>query len=401
VRLLRDSRLPDAIPTEELVRRLQQDVNAALPELIDLMVAGRVPALEADEKPQTLSVPQRDHLLAALATLPSAALSAQSERLLEAESPEVGARAVASRLLALGGRAEDLTQVIALATPDAVMPLEPRCEDALEWSVEALLEKDPEATRRLLLHRGSGLTPPTLPPVMRALADDGDPAGLEVLLGCARRQPNQRLEVFAQARRLGGSGDRDVDLAFARLLREHLDPDQSNLARAAILVLGELDDPECALTLIGLLEDPRVAAEAHWALCEITGLRLVADPARWWCWYEEEQRFFALYYAECLGDLHGRHGGRAVAAIRELSRHRLRRHEVAEELAAALHAAPPTRRRLLCNALEALGSGRAVPALTEALGDPDPVVVAAARRALSTLTGCDPSLASTPPPDPE
>ena len=87
IRLLRDSRNKDAPPLEELLARLRKDVAAAHPALVDLLVTGRVPALEEEESGQTLSVPQRDMLLLACASLPGGALLSQVERLLKPEEP--------------------------------------------------------------------------------------------------------------------------------------------------------------------------------------------------------------------------------------------------------------------------------------------------------------------------
>jgi HEAT repeat protein len=389
LRLLRDSRRPGAPMCDDLALRLRQDVGVAHPALVDMLVAGRLPALREDESAQTLSVHQRDLVLKALGHVSERALLRHAERLLKPLTPPDAARAVAIRLLALGAGKDSMGRMFGIACPDKNAPIERACEEALEWSIEFLLATDPSGTRDGLMRLLNGANVPLLPATLRALGDHGDPAGLEVLLLIAERHLLLRNQVFAQARRLGASGDSGLDQRFATLARRHLDPNEPNLARSAALVLGELCDPGCVPELIELLGKPQVSMEAHWALGRISGLGLTADRDPWRLWYAGEKVFFGGPYEECLNDLHGSHRGRAAAAIRELSRHRLYRHEVAAELALALKQAPPLRRRLLCNALEAMASLPTAPTLVPLLEDPDPAVAAAALRALGVMTRLD------------
>ncbi|MFT7678175.1 MAG: HEAT repeat protein [Planctomycetota bacterium] len=386
LRLLRDSRNKDAIPQEELLQRLRQDVSAAHPALVDLLVAGRIPATREEESVQTLSVPQRDTLLEVFGSLSGSSLRSEVERLLEPEEPELMARAVAMRLITLGAGSNDLSQVFELATPAEEPRVEAALADALEWSIEYLLGTEPAATRRRLQSlagRGSSLL---LPSILRALGDDGDPAGLQVLLPIVERHTDLRVLAFAQARRMGPSGDEDLDQRFTSFLRGHLGTAEPKLARSAALVLGEFSDPGSVEQLIELLGGPAASSEAHWALGRISGLGFSLDQDRWKHWYKKEVEFFERSYDTCLRNLHGPHPGRAVEAIRELSRHRLYRHQVAVELAIALRQSAPARRRILCNALEAMGSRPSAASLVPMLDDSDPVVVEAALRALKAVT---------------
>jgi len=389
IRVLRDSRLPDSAPTDVVVQTLRGEIAVAHSELIDLLVAGRVPALEEEEEAQTLSVPQRDMVLEALASLPSGTLLTQAERLLvteDQEVPEIAARAVASRLLAMGGGSESMRLIFSILAPLPGASANGRCMDALEWSIETVLAADRGSAHIALRLELFNIPKSLMASVLRALGDDGDPSGLEIVLVIAERFPGARIQAFAQARRLGASGDPDLDQWFGALLRRFLDPGKPNLARSAALCLGELADSECVGDLIDLLEGSSAQSEANWALCRISGLRLGPSQERWRQWYDDEIAFFRDSYEDCLGDLHGPDRGRAVYAIRELSRHRLHRHRVANELVLALDDAEPSQRRLLCNALEAMGSRPSAPALVRFLDDPDPVLVAAALRALRTLT---------------
>ena len=57
--------------------------------------------------------------------------------------------------------------------------------------------------------------------------------------------------------------------------------------RKACLVLGKLGDRQATRDLIDrLYEEQGVAADAHWALLQITGLHLRADPELWELWWE-------------------------------------------------------------------------------------------------------------------
>lgn len=389
IRLLRDSRSKDAIPEEELMPLLRSDISAALPALVDLLVEGRIPALDEAESVQTLSLPQRDIVLEVMDSLSGSALLTQVDRLLKPEEPSVMARAVALRLLALGAGSNRVPQLFELAAPLKGGELEPACTDALEWAVEYLLVSEPRSTRNRLQSLSGRESNLLLPTVLRALGDNGDPAGLQVLLPIIERHAELRLLAFAQVRRMGPSGDEDLDQRLTGLLCGHLSMAEPKLARSAALVLGEFSDPASVEKLIALLEDSPASGEAHWALGRISGLGFALDQDRWEHWYKKEVEFFERSYDTCLRNLHGPHPGRAVEAIRELSRHRLYRHQVAAEMAFVLREGTPGLRRLLCNALEALGSEPTAASLVPLLEDPDPVVAEAALRALKAVTQLD------------
>ncbi|MDA1265499.1 MAG: hypothetical protein O2816_10520 [Planctomycetota bacterium] len=389
VRLLRDSRVPQGRAVGFFEAGLAEVAPDSVPTLVRILVERSVPGLDDGEQPQTLSGPQLELIMQALAGADPAVLLAEIPALVVQEESTPEQRAAAVRLVALAGDSDQLVQVLNLtANPDEVR-YGSALHAALDWSLLRCLQQAPNQTQRALKARVGLLVDHQAVACARALAEAGSPVGLEVLLPIARRFPGVRTEVLAHARRLGSSGRADLDQEWAEFLIGFLHADEGNLARAAALTLGSFDHPSGVGALVAGLGSSVLASESHWALQRLTGLRMPLDPARWNRWFAGEERFFHADYDQNRNALHGRDAARAVAAIRELSRHRYRRHEIARELALALRDAPSERRRMLCNALEAVGSLEGSAALIDALEDTDPTTSSAAYRALRTITGFD------------
>ena len=60
VQALRDTRSKPTPSVEETYGILVAELGTALPEVVEILVAGRLPGLGEEESFQTLSVPQRD-----------------------------------------------------------------------------------------------------------------------------------------------------------------------------------------------------------------------------------------------------------------------------------------------------------------------------------------------------
>lgn len=387
--LLRESRTPAGRSAEFFERGLAEAAPRAVPALVQVLVDGQVPALEDGERVQTLSQPQRTLVLGALEHADPAQLLSRVPGLTEGDEPSERELATAVLLTGLARDVDGLSDVLGWSAerPESRWA-SPRC-DALEWALASWLERGQKRTLSALSSHVGLLMDHQATRCAKVLADHGSPMGLEVMLSLAERFPAVRTEVLAHARRLGSSGRKDLDQEWGSFLIPLLGSGEENLARAAALTLGAFDHPDSVATLVRGMEDATCAQEAHWALQQLTGLRMPHDVQRWQRWYAGEEKFFHAEYDQCRQALHGPNDARAVAAIRELSRHRLRRHEIAEELGAALLGAPDTRRRLLCNAIEATGSLEGVGALLLTIEDRDETTRAAAYKALVAITGMD------------
>lgn len=383
---LRDSRLRGAPPVAETVAAIAEQAATCLPELSALLVDQSVPALSADQRPQVLSVPQRDILLAAFESLPPASLRQEAKRLLQVDSGPHTRRAVI-RLLGTCATAGDMADLVSLTRPEPNAAPGALELQALRRSLTCIVRRDPRAMDELadLIHDQE---PSLVSTALEVIGEVGDPRGLELLLEVATRSQDLATLAIAQVRKVGRARRPEVNHAFGELLRSDLDPNEPSRCQAAIIALGELGHFAAAPRLIDLLQDSEALREdCLWALRRMTGLRFSDDPMRWRRWHGLELAWYVREYPYLVRDLHGRDPVRATAAVTAISSHRIHRHELAEELARALLEATPARQRALCAALCAMGSEEGVPALVEVLGFAVGDVRLAAQRALVSLTG--------------
>ena len=387
VQWLRASRLQGAPPVAHTVAGVAEQAAASLAELSALLVDQTLPALTDDQRPQTLSVPQRDMLLAAFASLPPAALRQEARRLLQLDSGARTRQAVI-RMLGVCASAGDVHDLVALTRPAPEAAPGALELQALRWSLTRIVLWDPRGMDELAeLIRAQD--PSLISTAVKVIGEVGDPRGLELLLEVANRSEELAALAISQVRKVGRAQHSEVNQAFGELLRHDLNSAEPARCQASIIALGELAHFEAVPQLIHLLQNSESLREdCLWALRRMTGLRFSDDALRWRRWHEMETAWYERELPYLLRDLHGRNPTRATAAVTAISGHRIYRHELAEELALALYRAPSARKRALCAALSAMDSEVGVPALLDTLGLPEEEVVRlAAHRALRSLTG--------------
>ena len=103
-------------------------------------------------------------------------------------------------------------------------------------------------------------------------------------------------------------------------------------------------------------------------------------------WMEDELRWFADHERPTLRELRSGDLATVTQALQRLSQRRLFRDRLATAVLGLLEERNPVLRRMGCKALGSLGEPLAVPRLTEALGDRDDEVAAAAQAALERIT---------------
>lgn len=174
-------------------------------------------------------------------------------------------------------------------------------------------------------------------------------------------------------------------------LRRFLDHKDWTLRRASAKAMGELWDVESIPRLIELLEDENkgVRDNALRSLKRMSGLRFHADRSRWSKWFEREDAWLQNESPQLVGKLGSKDNVEVFGAIRSISRKRLFRDEMSEELATILLHRTPEIKRAGCIALQQLGSTRATEPLVDALEDPDIGVRKAAWSALTSITHQD------------
>lgn len=390
VALLRASRAKDGPSTDEVVARLHGLGAAALEPLLDLLIARRIPPLVEGERLQTLSVPQRDMILATLARWsPRSSLTKIEARLSTENSPAV--RLAAIYVYSAVGEARDLARIGQLALgsePDAAQPAE-LSEDlasAVRTAHAAILRRDPSGFRwlRAEIDRAPACMQV---PVLFAVGDTRDPCGIDVLARVLAFHPQLADMVVAQARLLGRSCDAEANRALAQEVRPYLDNERVELACAAIRSLGELGDDDLAPRLVQLLESdrPAIADSAHWALRRLSRLELPKQAGPWKAWLRSEQDWWANDSERLIVGL--TRGSRAtrVQSVAALGSRTWRRTELALEVAAALADKDPLVREQACSALGQLGSPVVSEALINALEDETAKVRVAARAALAAI----------------
>ena len=169
---------------------------------------------------------------------------------------------------------------------------------------------------------------------------------------------------------------------------------EEGVPRLAALALGKLEDIESLPDLMGLLdsEDALESKAAHESLCWISGSDLGRTSSAWRRWLSGEQNWLSNVAPSQLAQLSSGDRLAVHRALRELQRHPLYRHEFAPEVAQLLYAADEDLAVAGCEALAALGSREALPALIESLALPDCALREAVLRTLQSLARRDPAL---------
>jgi HEAT repeat protein len=177
-------------------------------------------------------------------------------------------------------------------------------------------------------------------------------------------------------------------------LRARLSAPDDGLARLAAMALGKLEDRDALEELIELLssEDALEVKAAHEALRGISGSDLGAQPSAWRAWLAAEEAWWQEHAPVELQRLASGERKLVHRALQELQRHPLYRHESAPQVAQLLQEEDDLLVLAGCDALGALGSREALPALIDALALSEGALRAAVLRALQPLARRDPEL---------
>lgn len=242
-----------------------------------------------------------------------------------------------------------------------------------------------------LEHEWPYLAPELRAAAVRALGGAGGAEALRFLAELLDRSGAATGLLLAQMGRAAEGVERGLALDVALKVRPLLLEEEEGILKSAAILLGRLEDPGSVPVLIALLDSDSAAvrSNAYWSLKRITALSLPPDGAVWSAWLRRESSWWTRRAPQAFSDLAAREAAAAAEAIREVAEHRLDRHRIARELAAALAHPAPNVRRLACESLLRVGTLEALPNLIVALEDPSPEVRASAHAALHGLTGSD------------
>lgn len=387
--VLRGLRSKEQADAGVLAGRLASPGNAAWPLLFDVLVTRRVPAHEPEDLPQILSEVQERVILLAIGELDRSFVLDRIGALGDVGDDPARALAVMGCLGAVG-RVNDLLALFELARPDEDESLAPDRAAALRRATAAILGRDERSFEQLLHLRR--LTPVELLPVLvAAVGDARDGRGLRYLSEISYWHEDLMADVLAQVRRVGPSGEAEVDDGMRVRIRPYLDPESPGLCRAAIPALVALRDRESIGPLIELLSDETrgLREGALWALRQLTGLQLSGNPETWARWYQAEQAWLLRERPRAFQRLRSNDAGEAAAALRDVLEHPLAREDLCEALPDLLRNRMPEIRTMACHWLGDLDVRTAVPKLVWALEDRDRSVATAAWEALRRLTPYD------------
>lgn len=263
-----------------------------------------------------------------------------------------------------------------------------RVGDALRECIVRLLERDGQTYSRVgsLLY---DVPVEACGSLVLALKQIGGSPSLQVLTDFLGTRSELDIAVAVSIGAIAQPGLLGVSARGREKLREFLDHPDDQVACAAAVAIGRLEDSEALPALIERLEtaDGQVLSATHVALKRVSGENLRPDPALWRAWLERAETWYEEELPALEDDLLSGNDDVVARSVREISKHRLHRHELAELILPLLDHAHADVRKLACVALAELGSPEAVPDLVETLDDGDPAVAAGAWEALTSITG--------------
>lgn len=389
LRLLRTLRDPAAPGPAVVAPALAELGPAAAEELLRCLETRAVrDPLAPDGEAQLLSEPQRDAVLGGLAAL-------GRERVLplwEARyAAPVDAARVPAALLSLGasGGSRDLERLWQLGRDAAgEAPLDARVSAALQQALTLLFRHDPRAFLRVQA-TWSGLPDDWHDELVEAVGAAGDSRGLELLAEMETWAPEQRRRIASKVPLLGPCDAPAVNRGLAEALHAQLREGEKEDVQATLAALAVLEDFRCVEELVALLEDerPGVPQGAHHALRKLTNKQLDGRAALWKRWFRDEREWLERERDAVVGRLRSSNDRDVLIALREISRHRLERHELALEVGPKVWEGSEEVRLTAVQTLAELGSRWGGRDLLLALDDESEAVRAAALDALTRITG--------------
>jgi len=392
ISILRESRRKDGPSHEEVVERLARCGPEVIDALLDILRERLLPPPTPEERLQTLSVPQREMILAALARWSARSILANVEARVDSD-PSEASRIAALYVYASHGGGRHFSRLLELAGETAhdgarTQELTAGEAEALRCATARILARDTSALAAL----GPALakaTPDELRPLLFALGDSGDACAVPLLPGVLARHPELAPIVLSQARRVGASFDAAQNRDLAQAIRPYLQAEREELASAAARALGELGDATAAPELVLALSSGKtqLAESAHWALCRLSRLDFGQRSDGWNAWLASEREWWDGESPARVAELVRGSRATRMAAVTAVGARTWRRPEAADALLAVLWDNDALLRESACHALGQLAAPGAVPRLVETLSDPEPRVAAAARSALVAIVG--------------
>lgn len=358
----------------------------ALPALFEVL-AERSFAVEGTS--YELSPSQREAVVRAVGRIPSRFLKAYIEELSD-PAASVDLKQAAVEILGTHGGAGDLRSLIDVTETEAGDVRERGLARELERSLARVLERDGRGYSLL----GTAIYeahPAAREPIVRAMGVARTAVAVDPLGGMLGAYPDVDLAILGQLARISARQRLIPSRDTLERVRPYLSSEDVHVRCTAALVLGRFEDFESVPRLIELVDHKHqgLRSQALWSLRKISGLGLRPEAERWQMWYQRELEWWETSSDELFEELRSVNAAVAVQAVNEVTRRRLFRNEIADELTRALDHKDPRVALQACDALRQLASPSAVPALINCLVGTEETVQQAAWSTLKEITGCD------------
>jgi HEAT repeat protein len=388
--LLRTLRDPEGPTPEAVGLQLRTLGTGVLDPLMAVLQERQVPAPEQEGGPlQVLSEAQTEAVLLALAGFERrVAMPYWTSRF----GNSIDTDACEPALLALGGfgRAEDLKLIWTLALGKENEEYSKALRINFREATASILRRDPRGFARIL-HSWPKLSETLLDDVILAIGQSGDSRGLKTLSDVLMWSPQHARLIASQIPLIGPANKEGPNQAIAIALAPNLASEAKEDIQAVALALAVLESFEPVPELIRLLEDPRpgINDSAHFALVSLTGNELAGRKDLWENWYARELSWSRNDRAMTIRRLRSGTNADLHNTLREISKYRLHRHELAQSISPLLAHPSESVRLTTARVLADLGSRWVGNKLVLALSDHSEAVRAAAHAALMKITGLE------------
>lgn len=307
------------------------------------------------------------------------------------DGPETGERVVALGLIGDGLIGPELDDLARWAVPsEGKRRVDARVRAAFEEALGDVLVRRPNMLGRVpsLVGNAHGSL---LPAALSALTAQQSTEALQAQAQILGSDEQINALVLIEMGQLAKTLPKPIEPRACERVRQYLGADSSAVLTEAIIAVRHMDDSESVPELIEVLQDgmPVHQAAAHQALTSITGQIHSARARTWRDWHRGSLDWWVGPAQESLRAIRGGSAASRSRILMELSKQRLHRHAISENLVSLLGSSDETLVTLTCAVLGHLGSRRATSGLIHALMRPSVDVKRAAYLALCSITGED------------
>ncbi len=382
--LLIRGRTPNASDRDDLPAAIAALGRRTTTMLVETLQTGRLPA-DGGATGDRINVYQKEIVFAALTKLGAREAMHEFETRLAASNDD-GLRTTTIEAYGELGDHSDLRRVIDLAARQTEDVDE--VNGPFRTAIARLIERD-VASEPSLDRIWQRIPIPFLSQLIFALGDARDGRALKLACDIVTLHSDLWPVFAAQVPCIGRSPHREVNQDAAQQLRDAVDTLSPQQQASALRALAALEDAAALPLWLERMnsDDVGLQSAALWSLQRVSKLDFGSSAERWTVWYTTEAQWNEERHDDLCTDLDSEDPTVVSDAIRELTQHRLWRHDIALEIARVLSNPHASMRALACRAIEELDSIDALPSLAQALCDDEDEVRDAAWHAMKKISG--------------